>query len=461
MNMDQDYVAADYMSLQQVQKMNAVTEELVLRTNNASRWQHTSGLFGSYQWLRLDAPVGFGQGMTDMLDAMMQRVLPATHQMTFANFRVPGDFRTPQMNAAVFHESNLHLSDRLMATLGLRFEHHQIKNDYLTTALADITMTMTIPGRPAPTVMNIPYESKFESSVKKTSNQLLPKFGLTYRLCEDGSNIYAVVSKGYLAGGYNFQGFSDIFQMEMRSLGANFPRDGKVQHTADDQAQKDQQISYDAETTWNYEAGTHLNLFDHKVKADVAFFYTQIRNQQISRMSADYGFGRVIDNAGKSYSCGVEAALRGQAFDNHLMWGATYSFTHAKFKEYDDYDNARNLISYKDNYVPFIPQHQFSVNGDYRFDVEDDILSSITLGFNVKGQGKTYWEANNDMYQKFYATLGAHMMFKLNKVEVDFWGRNLTNTNYHTFLVNSQMTNQSFAHQGNPLHAGVDLRMHF
>jgi outer membrane receptor protein involved in Fe transport len=111
--------------------------------------------------------------------------------------------------------------------------------------------------------------------------------------------------------------------------------------------------------------------------------------------------------------------------------------------------------------VPFIPQHQFSVNGDYRFDVEDDILSSITLGFNVKGQGKTYWEANNDMYQKFYATLGAHLMFRLNQVEVDFWGRNLTNTNYHTFLVNSQMTNQSFANQGNPLHAGVDLRMHF
>lgn len=461
MNMDQDYVAADYMSLQQVQKMNAVTEELVLRTNNASRWRHTSGLFGSYQWLRTDAPVGFGQGMTDMLDAMMQRVLPATHQMTFANFRVPGDFRTPQMNAAVFHESNLHLSDRLMATLGLRFEHHQIKNDYLTTALADITMTMTIPGRPAPTVMNIPYESKFESSVKKTSNQLLPKFGLTYRLCEDGSNIYAVVSKGYLAGGYNFQGFSDIFQMEMRSLGANFPRDGKVQHTADDQAQKDQQISYDAETTWNYEAGTHLNLFDHKVKADVAFFYTQIRNQQISRMSADYGFGRVIDNAGKSYSCGVEAALRGQAFDNHLMWGATYSFTHAKFKEYDDYDNARNLISYKDNYVPFIPQHQFSVNGDYRFDVEGDILSSITLGFNVKGRGKTYWEANNDMYQKFYATLGAHLALDMNRVVVDFWGRNLTNTNYNTFLVNSQLTNQNFAQRGLPLQVGVDVKMHF
>jgi len=461
MKMDQDYVPADYLSLEQTQKMNAVTEEIVFRSKNASRWQHATGLFGSYQWLHNTAPVGFGSGMTGMLNMMMQRVLPATHTMTFDNFRVPGDFHTPQMNAAVFHESNLHITDRLMATLGLRYEFNQIKNDYLTNALADITMTMQIPGRPAPTVMNIPYESKYESSLKKVSNQLLPKFGLTYRLSEDGSNVYAVVSKGYLAGGYNFQGFSDIFQLEMRSLGANFPRDGKVVHDEADQALKDRQISYDAETTWNYEAGTHLNLFDHKVKADVALFYTEIRNQQISRMSPDFGFGRVIDNAGKSFSCGVEAALRGGAFDNHLMWAATYSFTHAKFKEYDDYDNAHNLISYKDNYVPFIPQHQFSVNGDYRFDVNDAILNSVTVGLNVKGQGKTYWEANNEMYQKFYATLGAHVLFNMNKVELDFWGRNLTDTKYHTFLVNSQMTKQSFAQLGNPLHAGVDLRLHF
>ena len=461
MKMDQDYVPTDYLSLQQTQKMNAVTEELVFRSKNGSRWQHATGLFGSYQWLHTTAPVGFGQGMTDMLDLMMKRIMPATHTMTFANFHIPGDFQTPRMNAAVFHESNYHLTDRLMATLGLRYEFNQVENKYSTMALADITMSIQIPGRPAPMVMAVPYESAYASEVKKTDNQLLPKIGLTYRLSDNGSNVYAVVSKGYMAGGYNFQGFSDIFQMEMRSLGANFPHDGKVVHDADDQAQKDRQISYDAETTWNYEAGTHLNLFDQKVKADVALFYTQIHNQQISRMSPDYGFGRVIDNAGKSYSCGIEAALRGGAFDNHLQWGATYSFTHAKFKEYDDYDNAHHLISYKDNYVPFIPQHQFSANADYRFNVDDELLSSITLGLNVKGQGKTYWEADNEMYQKFYATVGAHMMFKLNKVEVDFWGRNLTDTKYHTFLVSSQLTQQNFAQLGNPFHAGVDLRWHF
>lgn len=461
MMMDQDYVVADYLSLQQKQKMNGVTQEVVLRSANVcSRWQHATGLFGSHQWLTTDAPVGFGQDMTAMLDAMMARIMPATHTMTFSNYHVPGHFRTPQTIAALYHESSLRLADRLTATLGLRYEHHEIKNDYRTTALADITMTIQIPGRPAPMVMQIPYESHYQSEVKKTSNQLLPKFALTYSLSPLTSNLYVSVSKGYLAGGYNFQGFSDIFQMEMRSLGAAFPRDGKVVHDEADQAQRDRQISYDAETTWNYEAGTHLNLFDHKVKADVALFYTQIRNQQISRMSPDYGFGRIVDNAGRSYSCGLETALRGSAFDNHLAWAATYSFTHAKFKDYDDYDSARQPVSYKGNYVPFIPLHQFSATADYRFDIADPVLRSITLGANVKGQGKTYWEADNAMSQDFYATLGAHLTFSLNKVDVDFWARNLTNTKYNIFLVNSQMTQQSFAQPGQPLHAGLDLRLH-
>lgn len=39
----------------------------------------------------------------------------------------------------------------------------------------------------------------------------------------------------------------------------------------------------------------------------------QVRNQQLSVMAGTYGFGRMMVNAGKSHSCGIEAALKGQA----------------------------------------------------------------------------------------------------------------------------------------------------
>ena len=46
-------------------------------------------------------------------------------------------------------------------------------------------------------------------------SQLLPKVGLSYTIDSDGSNVYATVCKGYRAGGYNIQMFSDILQHEL------------------------------------------------------------------------------------------------------------------------------------------------------------------------------------------------------------------------------------------------------
>ncbi len=464
MNMDQDYLVDDYMQLEQRQKMNAVTQELALRSKSDSRWQHSTGLFASYQWLHTLGPVYFGDAMNKMIlqklvdVGMPERVLG---MMQLSNNHTPGDFHTPQLNLGVYHETNLNVTDQLMLTLGLRYDYMKLKMDYYTESMFDLTVNMY----PRPAVTN-PYQSIYGSDISKSYSQVLPKFGLTWKF-DESNNVYAVVSKGFRAGGYNLQGFSDIFQNEQQGIGRGFmsmmtaPMVIDHRENAEEQNVVNEQISYKPETSWNYEVGTHLTLFDKKVQADIALFYTQLHDQQLSVMSPDHGFGRIIVNAGKSYSCGAELALHGKAIDDKLSWGATYSFTHAKFKEYDDFDDAHNPISYKDNYVPFIPQHKFNVNGDYRFDLTENLFKSLTIGANVAGQGKTYWEADNAINQKFYATLGAHAALDMGQVVVDFWGRNLTNTHYNTFLVYSKMTRQNFAQLGLPLQLGVDVRMHF
>ncbi len=488
MTMDQDYVAADYMRLQQQQKMNAVTQELVLRSkaaapgasasaDNASPsgaidWQHTTGLFGSYEWLHTVAPVYFGDEMGSFIMAQWGMPAAAQSYMKFSNNWVPGDFHTPQLNLAAYHESNITFSDRLMLTLGLRYDYSQVKIDYSTQALFDLSVTMR--GQTSTHA----YLSNFTSDQKHSYNQLLPKAALTYRLDRQGSNVYAVVSKGFRAGGYNLQMFSDIFQTEERGLGKQLQSmmaaDYTVEHTQEQIDRVNQTITYKPEESWNYEIGTHLNIGGGTsracpVKVDAAVFFTQIRNQQLSVMAGSYGYGRAMVNAGRSYSYGAELALRGSALDDHLTWSATYSFTNAKFKEYDDSISVGEgkeshyvHISYKDNHVPFIPQHQMSLAADYRFDTGCDIVKNITFGANLLGKGKTYWEADNSICQKFYATLGAHLAFDLDGIVVDLWGRNLTDTRYHTFLVNSKLPEQNyFAQIGTPLQVGCDLRIHF
>ena len=191
MLMDQDYMTPDYLQLDQRQKMNAITQEFVLRSHDKSRWQHATGLFGSYQWLRTDAPVHFGDAITGpignaitnaMRGAMQQSMYPRMYQQMLeqmiaqglpeamaapraeaaaqaavqkalegvtmsAEMAVPESFKTPTFSFAAFHESNLLLTDRLKLTLGLRLNVDRVKIEY--DALAYMNMTGGTAERPS------------------------------------------------------------------------------------------------------------------------------------------------------------------------------------------------------------------------------------------------------------------------------------------------------------------------
>ena len=454
MVMDQDYLPEDYLQLEQRQKMNAITQELSLRSLGGGKWNHASGVFFSKQWLKTDGPVYFGEAMNNKILTNMGMPPAMAQMLSISDNYVPGTFRTPQWNVGVYHESHIKLFDRLTLTLGLRYDYQKVSIDYATQSMFTLTGkgTMMMPGQGGQMIqIPVDFTSKFvsrlENQADKGYSELLPKFGLTLDL-GSGSNLYAVVSKGFRAGGYNIQMFSDIFSNEQREIGKGFAAMAKgdmtVEHTAEDYAKVEETITYKPETSWNYELGTHLNLFGGKLHADAAVYYMRVRDLQLSVMAGDYGYGRQMINAGRSSSCGVELSLRGTALDNRFTWAATYGYTHSQ------------LLDYEDNQVPFIPTHTFSAMTDYR-------IGKFTFGLNVAGNGPTYWDVDNEYRQKLYATLGAHAMVDFGCIKLNVWGRNLTDTKYNTMLVNSSIdgTKRSFAQQGNPLQVGADLIMHF
>ena len=454
MVMDQDYLPEDYLQLEQRQKMNAITQELSLRSLGGGIWNHASGVFFSKQWLKTDGPVYFGEAMNNKILTNMGMPPAMAQMLTISDNYVPGTFRTPQWNVGVYHESHIKLFDLLTLTLGLRYDYQKVSIDYATQSMFTLTGkgTMMMPGQGGQMIqIPVDFTSKFvsrlENQTDKGYSELLPKFGLTLDL-GSGSNLYAVVSKGFRAGGYNIQMFSDIFSNEQREIGKGFAAMAKgdmtVEHTAEDYAEVEERITYKPETSWNYELGTHLNLFGGKLHADAAVYYMRVRDLQLSVMAGDYGYGRQMINAGRSSSCGVELSLRGTALDNRFTWAATYGYTHSQ------------LLDYEDNQVPFIPTHTFSAMTDYR-------IGKFTFGLNVAGNGPTYWDVDNEYRQKLYATLGAHAMVDFGCIKLNVWGRNLTDTKYNTMLVNSSIdgTKRSFAQQGNPLQVGADLIMHF
>lgn len=484
MLMDIDYLPQDYMHMEQRQFQNAMTQEVALKSRGTRWWNWTLGTFFSAQWLKTQAPVFFDEAMnaylsqtiTDyayngMFQAMVARMVAAGMSQAAAEAQVartiesaggmhidmaidpiPGLFRTPQYNVAFFHESNFRLSPRLAATLGLRYDYSHVRIGYATNART--TLDESVMG----TTVKASVASSLAHHEHNDFNQLLPKLGLVWQVDRHQSNVYATWSKGYRNGGYNIQMFSDILQTELQSKAQSARGDVVVEHDAEAYARMAETISYKPETSWNYEVGTHLNLLAGMLHLDVSAYYLQIRNQQLSVMAGNYGFGRMMVNAGSSHSCGIEAALRGSAFNNHLSWAATYAYTHAAFDEYLDGD-----ADYADHAVPFIPQYTLSAQADYRWDLARTACRSLTVGLGLHGQGRNYWDEANSCYQHAYFLLDGHLRADFGGVDVNLWARNLTQTRYHTFAVNSAATGTPlwFAQRGNPFQMGADLHVHF
>lgn len=481
--MDQDYTDVDYMHLQQKQIQNSVTEELTIKSKNANFWNWMFGTAVNYQWLRTNAPVYFGDGMTSkiangiqtsirngIIKSMTDKGLSenvATGIIDKAggvnvdlSMQVPGIFHTPQLNIGVFHESNLNITPRFTATLGVRYDFSKVKADYSTEAEMKLKAN----------VMGLVSMSKITSllnhGASNSFNQVLPKIALSYKIGKDNI-IYALTSKGYRAGGYNIQMFSDILQSELNANAKNAMKgDYDIKHSDEDYKNVNATISYKPETSWNYEMGAHINMFNNSVHADLSAFYMNVNNQQLSVMAGQYGFGRMMVNAGKSRSFGIEATLNGRALNNRLGWSVSYGFTHATFREYCDsvkVDGKYVVKDYKNKRIPYTPMHTIGASANYRIDFNNMKLQSLTIGLSTTGQGRTYWNEANSFGQNFYALLNAHADADFGTVRISLWGKNITDTRYNTFAIESAATGTSkcFAQRGMPIQIGFDVSLHF
>ena len=492
MLMDQDYVDTDYMHLAQRQTHNALAEEISIKSTKRGAWHHTSGIFTSYQWLKTWAPVYFGEGITspianvvkramnsaivesmtkrfiaqgmgeEQAKAQAQQIITAGGGISLnASMCVPATFHTPQFNLGIFHESTINLTERLMLTLGLRYDLNSVDVNYDTQALMQIDATVM--GTEQTRVLT----SSLANAHHTTYNQLLPKIGISYTFDQTGSNIYAQVSKGYRAGGYNIQMFSDILQTELTRNSQKLMQGSyDIEHTDADYEQVSKTIAYKPEVSWNYELGTHVNLFDGRMHADLAAFYMQVSNQQLSVMASNYGFGRMMVNAGKSESYGIEATVQGAAWNNRLDWTLSYALTHATFRSYTDSiknGNTYTPIDYKGKRVPFVPMHTLGAAVNINVPIASGVVKMLRFGVNSSAQGNIYWDEANTCKQRMYALLGAHADASLGFATISFWGKNLTNTRFNTFVISSSATGEKkyFAQRGNPIQLGVDVKLHF
>lgn len=443
MFLDQDFTIADKYNVVQKQKQSTLSQEFTFKSRNNQRWQWVTGASGFYQWLKMDSPVTFKTEGISMLQQYMDMgmaSLPIRVKIMDTEMPMAGNFDTPTMGAALFHESTFNklIWDNLSFTVGLRADYEQIKITHDTHTTLNTQTYDKVSGA----ALGAPKANNYLINGNEKDHYwiLLPKFALKYAFNKQ-NNVYATVSRGYRSGGYNVQMFSDLIQKQM--MGQPGGSNASVRDF----------IYYKPEYAWNYELGSHLTLWEGKLWADMAAFVMDTKDQQIAQFSPAQ-MGRMMVNAGHSRSIGAEVSLKANLTDA-LMVNGSYGYTHATFINFND-----GKADYKDQFVPFIPRHTLTVGVQYSIKCgEHSMFDKVRFLANYSGVGKIYWTEKNDVAQKFYGTVNWKICTTIGNAEVDLWSRNFLDKKYNTFYFES--SGNGFAQKARPAQFGIDMRCRF
>lgn len=306
---------------------------------------------------------------------------------------------------ALFHQISFDITDKLKITTGYRF-------DYETSGL-HYKYKGTRKGAELPRIDTI--YSDLNDDV------LLPKLAFNYKF--NKVSVYASYASGYKPGGFN----------------TTFERP--------------EHLKFNNEKSNNFEVGAKTTLFS-LLYADMALFYTRLKNQQIYR-TAPSGRGSYLDNAGVSENKGIEATLKSNPVNGFEAMVA-YGYTYSKILEYVK----DSVTNYNNHFTPYIPRHTLAIQATQTFSFkQQSFLDQIRINVLYTQNGLLYWDLKNDLQETPYRMVNAKVSFIKGAVQFDIWGKNLLNADYHSFLF--EASGSTFMQKGKPMQVGVNVSVKF
>ena len=437
MRMDNDFLPLDYFTLQQKIREQVLTEDIVFRSRGERRYNYLFGLYGFYRYANISAPVNF------KIDGINQLIFAAANQATQGRVQLSAledmllgsDFDNPNYGGALYHESSLRLG-KFELKAGLRFEHEYTRLDYHSYGALKYKARISMPQMPFPIEQESETAIDESGSYRHNYSEWLPKFALIYRFDEQ-RNLYASISRGFKAGGFNTQLFSDLLKEKLQAKAQG------NEYTMGDI------VSYKPEYSWNYEIGGHFACAEGVIRGDMALFWIDCEDQQMTIMPDENSTGRMMTNAGRTRSIGGEAALQIRPTEQ-LALDLAYGYTEATFRNYTS-----GGVDYRDNYVPYVPRHTLSAGITWTLPTGVRWLGDLVLYGGLSNTGKIYWTEANDQKQGAYTLFNASVRLEHARYTLDLWGRNIGDKSYDLFYFES--IGDRFVQSGRPQMFGVTL----
>ena len=262
-----------------------------------------------------------------------------------------------------------------------------------------------------------------------------PRGELSYQITPD-IYVYASVSKGYNAGGFN--------QELVTYLG------GKL-------------LAYNPEHLVDYEGGIKTEWADHTLRFNLTTFwqnYSQIQTNVHVTLANGSVFGATQTGA-SAVERGVEAEFV-YAPTRYLKLWANGSLLD-QYYTHVDADVANTTINTP---VGTAPKYTYSVGAAYTMHLSGG--QSVTPSVNWRALGRqpscSYGGVMGSCYLPAYGLLGSRVDFKWaddSPWVVSLWGTNLLNATVELNAANDQVWGTAFYYPGRPREFGAEIARHF
>ena len=304
---------------------------------------------------------------------------------------------------AIYGETDTQLNDDWNLTFGIRGE--RFSADYHDSSLVNFSPSENLVGG---------------------------RMTLTYNTSTE-TLIYTTISQGYKAGGFNTDGTLDS---DLRD--------------------------FDSEGLLNYEIGFKGMLFDNRFQTQLALFFMNRDDVQISSSivrTRDDGSSEFIDyigNAAAGSNYGLEFSANFKATERFDFYGSIGLLK----TRYNDFINSAgdNLEGREQAHAP---SYQYSLGANIQ------LGNNIDFGLNILGKDSFYFSDSHGVQSNAYHLINANLSYTWEDWKLMLWGRNLTDEDYFVrgfYFGNDPRDNylsKGYTQLGEPARIGVTINLDF
>ncbi len=251
----------------------------------------------------------------------------------------------------------------------------------------------------------------------------------------DDINVYAKVAQGWKSGGFNGEAPTAVTFQE----------------------------GYDPEEVIAYEIGLKSRLLDDRLQLNVAAFYNDITDMQVSVfLEGSGGASSNVQNAGGATTQGLEVELVYQVVEA-LQLSANYGYLDVEYNEF--IENGVDVKNAKD--VPYAPENMMSLALDWSLGTWSWGDLDLHLDWSYNDNYVPYIEPSQNATAQIdsYNILNGNLMLsevpvgKDMTMQFSLWGKNLTDEEYRQNTIPFGLWTVSYF--GDPVTYGLAARLNF